>query len=111
MFQPRLRDRNSTPFDVLAALALQSDSMEVAERKFNAGYVSQYDYRWYCFFWTWTAARFGGAAASRQDRAYKRLGKTAYFRRIERAKMLYERWAKTRFGEYLTAEQAQTVAN
>ena len=101
MFQPQLRDHNRTPFSVLAAVALQSDSFDTAQRKYRAGSVSEADYRWYCFFWSWTAPRFSGAIGDRQERAYKRLGKEAYFRRFERARKLYERWAKARFAGYL----------
>jgi len=101
MFHPHLKDSGNTPFKVLAAISLQSASWSEAERRYLDGRVSEYDYRWYRFFWTWTAGRFGGAAASKQDRAYERVGREAYFRRFERARKLYERWMKTQFREYL----------
>ena len=47
------------------------------------GALSEYEWRWYCFWWTWTAVRF---SSPRQDRAWAKLGSERFYRRIERVK-------------------------
>lgn len=46
---------------------------------------------WFKFLWTWAAPRFSGAAAKKHDRAYKRLGKLGYDRRIARVQELVKK--------------------
>jgi len=41
--------------------------------------------------WTWSAPRFSGEAGIKHDRAYKKLGAEAYYRRIERCNNLVKR--------------------
>lgn len=41
--------------------------------------------------WTWTAPRLGGEPGRQHDRAYRKLGRELYNRRIERAKAWAER--------------------
>lgn len=56
---------------------LFSMSYAEAEREHNAGRVSARDWRRYEFAWTWSAPRFGGVAAIRQDRYASRRGYAA----------------------------------
>ena len=49
--------------------------------RLREGVLSEYEWRWYCFWWTWTAVRF---TSSRQNRAWRRLGSEIFYRRIER---------------------------
>ncbi len=52
-----------------------------ASQRASAGMTSDYEWRWYRFWWTWTALRF---SSSRQDRARVKLGAELFYRRIER---------------------------
>ena len=49
----------------------------------NEGALSEHEWRWYCFWWTWTAVRF---SSPRQNRAWRKLGSERFYRRIERVK-------------------------
>lgn len=42
--------------------------------------------RWYHFFWVWSAPRFSGSAGIWHDRAFARLGRERYQRRIQRVR-------------------------
>jgi len=53
------------------------------------GVLSEHEWRWYCFWWTWTAVRFSSA---RQDRAWAKLGSERFYRRIERVKAWQKRF-------------------
>ena len=68
-------------------------TLEQASYHFRQGYMSDLEWRWYLFFWLWCAARFGGHAAHRQDRAYKALGGDGLERRRARARALRARLA------------------
>lgn len=72
-----------------ALAMLPSTSYEQAERHYHAGYISEEAWRYFLFYWTWCAARFGGSAGARHDIAYGRLGPQRYSERIERVR----RWA------------------
>ncbi len=50
-------------------------------RRASAGAASKDEWRWYRFWWTWTALRF---SSTRQDRARAKLGSELFYRRIER---------------------------
>ncbi len=54
----------------------------------SMGRGSEYEWRWYRFWWTWTAMRFSSA---RQERAWRKLGSERFYRRIERVKAWRER--------------------
>lgn len=56
--------------------------LEQSER-WRFGALSEYEWRWYRFWWTWTAVRFSSA---RQDRAWVKLGSERFYRRIERVR-------------------------
>jgi len=47
------------------------------------GALSEHEWRWYCFWWTWTAVRF---SSTRQNRAWAKLDSERFYRRIERVK-------------------------
>lgn len=49
---------------------------------------SEYEWRWYRFWWTWTAVRF---SSTRQDRAWHKLGSELFYRRIERVRAWRQR--------------------
>ncbi len=49
---------------------------------------SEHEWRWYRFWWTWTALRF---SSTRQDRARAKLGSELFYRRIERVKAWRQR--------------------
>ncbi len=51
--------------------------------RLREGALSEYEWRWYCFWWTWTAVRL---SSSRQQRAWRKLGSERFYRRIERVK-------------------------
>jgi hypothetical protein len=70
-------------------------SYESAEWQHRNGYMTDNEWRWYQFFWTWTAPRFGGAAAAKQERAYQRLGRERYLQRRERVRELWARLRNT----------------
>jgi hypothetical protein len=57
-----------------------------ANNLYAQGLMSDHNWRVYKFFWTWTAPRFCGIEACRQERAFMRLGKDAYYRRINRVR-------------------------
>lgn len=46
---------------------------------------------WFRLIWTWSAPRFEGLAGFKHDRAYAKLGRERYNRRIQRIKQLGER--------------------
>lgn len=52
------------------------------------GALSEHEWRWYQFWWTWTAVRFSSA---RQERAWHKLGSERFYRRLERVKAWRER--------------------
>jgi hypothetical protein len=77
--------------------ARMSDTYENGAYKVRQGYISEYTWRWYRFFWVWTAPRFSSLedAERRQDRAYMRLGATVYRRRFDRVNALRDRLARS----------------
>lgn len=86
------RPERATPDDARRA-ARSTLTYEQAEYQMRSGYMNVGEWRWYLFFWTWCAARFGGPAAMKQERAYARLGADGYFSRIARARALRARLA------------------
>ena len=54
----------------------------------SAGLASEDEWRWYRFWWTWTAVRF---SSTRQDRARAKLGSERFYRRLERVKAWHGR--------------------
>lgn len=46
---------------------------------------------WFKFLWTWSAPRFAGPEGRRHGRAWDRLGRLKYDRRIERVQKLVQR--------------------
>lgn len=50
---------------------------------------------WFRLIWTWSAVRFAGEAGRKHDRAYARLGREVYNRRIQRIKQLGERLCRS----------------
>lgn len=57
-------------------------------RRASAGAASEDEWRWYRFWWTWTALRF---SSTRQERARAKLGSELFYRRIERVKAWRQR--------------------
>lgn len=74
------------PAAVRAARSTRSYLEE--SQKVSSGRGSEYEWRWYRFWWTWTAVRFSSA---RQDLAWRKLGAERFYRRIERVKAWRER--------------------
>jgi hypothetical protein len=70
---------------------------EQAERAARDGRICEQTWRWYQFFWVWTAPRFSNVACAefKQERAYARLGADNYYRRFERVKVLRARLTYT----------------
>ena len=73
---------------------LSGMSFDSAESAYRYGRVTEKQWKAYKFFWIWTAPRFSHLmnADRKHDRAFKKLGRDAYYRRIERAKELCESW-------------------
>lgn len=76
------------PAAVRAARSTRSYLEE--SRRYSDGYgrSSEEEWRWYQFWWTWTALRF---SSSRQELAWRKLGSELFYRRIERVKAWRER--------------------
>lgn len=68
-------------------------TLEQASYQYTHGYMTETEWRWYLFFWTWGAARFGGTAAHKQDRAFAKLGREAFERRRARVRAMRARLA------------------
>ena len=66
-------------------------SLAEVERSYYNGYVSEEVWRRFLFLWTWGTARFGGIYGARHDRAYAKLGRSAYERRIARVAAMIAR--------------------
>jgi len=60
---------------------------------YSLGVITQGEWDWYRFFWTWSAHRFSTVERSgpRQERAYERLGRDRFERRIARVRRLIAR--------------------
>jgi hypothetical protein len=65
-------------------------SLNEAERAHRYGTVPDLEMRWFRFFWNWGCHRFSGNIGVRQDRAWGRLGKDAFTRRIARVQRMRE---------------------
>lgn len=74
------------PAAVRAARSTRSYLEE--SRRHSDGRCSDEEWRWYQFWWTWTALRFSSA---RQGRAWRKFGSDRLYRRIERVKAWRER--------------------
>lgn len=76
-----------------------------AEYHARQGYICEDTWRWYQFFWSWTAVRFSGRIGIRQDRIYGHnftlkdgtvvRGMDFLDRRIARVKALWQRLQET----------------
>ena len=65
-----------------------------AVQSLHTGRISQADFDAYMLFWEWSAFR---ASSLKQDRCWNKLGKDAFYRRIERMNRLCEKWLRKRF--------------
>ena len=68
---------------VRAARSTRSYLEESRRYSDGHGRCSEEEWRWYRFWWTWTALRF---SSPRQERAWRKLGPELFYRRIERVK-------------------------
>lgn len=68
--------------------ARMNEDYNTACRHFNSGWISECEWRWYCFFWDWCTPRF---ASPKQDRAYAKLGMDGLARRRARVEALRQR--------------------
>jgi len=50
--------------------------------------------RFYIRLWTWGAVRYSGRASEEQEQFYKRMGKDAFFRRIDRTQAIISKIQK-----------------
>ena len=75
------RSADEEPAAVCAARSTLSHLQQSI--RFRKGELSELEWRWYCFWWTWTAVRF---SSSRQDRARAKLDSERFYRRLERVK-------------------------
>jgi hypothetical protein len=80
-----------------ALAAVSYMTLDEAERAYSDGRITDSDMRWVRFFHCWGAPRFSGFCGMKQDRAYKRLGKDAYYRRFKRVNALLTKWKDSRF--------------
>lgn len=71
-----------------AVAMLVGRTLAEVENLYRYGVIGDTAWRQYMFFWSWTAPRFSGAIGRRHDRAYERLGREGYQRRIERVRAL-----------------------
>lgn len=62
-----------------------------AVRYLHEGRITQKTFEHFCLFWDWCAPRFSGSAAIRQERYYNKMGKDAYYRRMERVRRIHDR--------------------
>ena len=69
-------------------------SLDEVSDKYRQGFMSQKDYRAFLLSWEWTAFRFSSV---RQERCYQKMGSEAFYRRLERAKALTQRYIEKRF--------------
>lgn len=75
-------------------------SYDQAAHAYNAGRLSERDWRAFLLAWEWCCVRF---SSTRQERAWHALGQAAIERRFERAKRLLDRYVRQRFA-YCAAE-------
>lgn len=73
-----------------ATAARMTHPFEQAQYLYRMGLISEGVWRWYVFFWVWSAPRFSNvmSAERKQDRAFTRLPRDAYHRRFERVNAL-----------------------
>lgn len=82
-----------TTYNPAIRAATMCHTFEQAERAARIGLLTEDTWRWYVFFWTWTAPRFSNAAnaEAKQMRCYERLGVEGAYRRFDRVKRLRDR--------------------
>lgn len=85
---PMIRNRQRSAVE---KAALNGSTYEVAEYHYHQGYLTEFEYRWFKFFWRWSAPRFAGVAGWRHDRAFDKLGFELYHKRIDRVKRMIAR--------------------
>jgi len=93
--------------------ALSSKTYEVAEYHYRQGLMTELEYRWFKFFWTWSAVRFAATAGRKHDRAFDRLGTTLYHKRIAKVRRMIARivYNEQKRWDVQVAEYNAKVAN
>lgn len=95
------------PFAVWPAVRLltQPTTYNQAAYLHSNGSISTSVYRWYCFFWTWSAPRFSDVenASQKQYRYSEKWGYPALERRFARVQRLQAKVTAKMFAPYLAA--------
>ena len=94
-------DNDNLPFKLYnSAFSLKSSPIAL-ESYYNSGRLTQLEYRWRLFFWSWSAYRISGKAGELQHRCYKAFGKNGLDRRIESVANLRKKYILKHYGQYL----------
>jgi hypothetical protein len=90
MIRTQIMVRNQQRTDIERA-ALCHSTYEIAEYHYRQGLMSDLEFRWFKFFWTWSEVRLGGIAGHKHNRAWDRLGTSIYHKRIAKVRRLHAR--------------------
>jgi hypothetical protein len=73
-----------------AQAARMYQTYEQAEYHYRQGFIGELTWRWYVFFWVWSAPRFSNVADAdrKQGRAFAKLPRDVYYRRFDRVNAL-----------------------
>ena len=93
------------PFEARRKYAVMHASYNEARMMYMQGTIDTKTWRVYCLFWDWGCFRW---SSDKQDRAWKKLGKDAYYRRIERVKKIRERYLASLHPEYAREYASQS---
>lgn len=100
-------DMRRMPFALMPLLRLLSPytTYDMALHMLHDGRITEQQWRWYRFFWTWTAPRFSDVenASSKQHRCAKALGYPGLERRFKRVLALRKRYFDAHFAAYYAA--------